>query len=1203
MEQQTGILSRNLLGTSWGKFGKATYPHWAQSSDRAHVMMLSSVPVDPRVGQQLPGTTSVGPVGPCPSLSQLYNERLATGCRETSKDQRTAVEGGGPLVTMSHRPAESRARDSTLGMDSGVKERQTPAEHRQRALGSVSSLRGPVYGTVGSSDFRRTETQVSDQVQGIQRPGNKGNVWVHPKQLEPTSPPPPQVCPPEPAPPAGPTGEQLGTLKRCLEAHQTEMKRLLTGALGSLCQRLEVVERRMEQLCEQGTTHDNSLALLSTQVGQLARGMTAAATKQDLSPLHGLGKEPRALKEEKVDFTKLLPHSPNPSCNMGSSGTDLDKGSVTGCQWRMTTTYSPSHSPAQSGDHKEGLGGKKRRTESGRSLFSMGKTQSEGVTEGCIQGNYSPVSDFEDLDMELAAEKGRVALTWLVKSALVDTESSDSQEVPLPSPSQKAQSGDTQGNRRESMETHPHSPHVHFPTESQGQSKSTEVPKCPLTGKGRTMAAFPEGVQLSPIGACSLSPHSVKVVGSSGSEHTGRIAPAPTNVQLRITSPPRTDHTAYAQSSKETEKDRKPERKRRNKREAKAHLVGEFNSTATMSVKSSFSTQIQDQPQVGVGREAAEERQQSQQHKRFVEGMRVSYGGRENQTLNFTIPPHQQHSPLSHAQLKSPDRASSGSVFASYSRSPLPSPPMSGYMDPQKGKQATDRSLLPFHSTSPSLDSSIVSKLSSPRNGSNTSLMVGVRSIHHQGQALLLQLSDTASQLVPSSPSPELPSPPDGGQSRRGNLPRFFNSKLKNHWNKDRPSCKKRLLKGVRSTSGALAMSLPELEEETSQHHWQPLVILGSPVLPLSPLQLGPLAQNFSSSCCSSKVLDRDMSTLQRGLFDATGQFPMSLFSQMGFSKLSKGGLSTVLAASSSASFRRWFRHKRPTPLMKLSATAVETVMFQIIESRKKYMYPPLKDYTGPPGLDNDHSYAQSCSQEATSVRNSSTASSMSLTFPPTRRRRVRFTPERALSSPKTSHSHSPKTMRLDNQPEPVPSLAIASANVKYPGLHGHGRSPSREGGLYDASVGTQPGQRYKRVSQIRIRKTVPKPDNNLTPMGLPKPKRLKKKEFSLEEIYTNKNYKSPTPNRSLETIFEEPKEKNGSLVCIGHQKRKRVLDFPDFTLPRKRKARANMAPLRVKGPRGRGRRGRPDDADLDVMLIERLSELEDFFTSQSLED
>uniref|UniRef100_A0A4W5Q9E6 Tantalus-like domain-containing protein n=1 Tax=Hucho hucho TaxID=62062 RepID=A0A4W5Q9E6_9TELE len=1018
------------------------------------------------------------------------------------------------------------------------------------------------------------------QVQGFQRPGNKGNVLVNPKQLGPTSrasageSPPLQACLPGPAPPPGPTGEQLGILERCLAPHQAEMKRLLTGALGTLCQRLQMVERRMEELYEQGTKHGNSLALLNTQVGQLARRMTAT-TKQDLSPLHGLGKEPRVLKEE-----KLLPHGPNPSCNMGCSGTD--KGSLTGCQWRMATTFSPRHSSARRGEHSEGLGGEMKRTESGHSLSSVGK---EVVTEGCIQGNYSPVTDFEDLDMELAGEKEQDAPTWLVNSALVDTESSDSQEVTLPSPSWKAQSGDTQGNRRGSMETRPCSPHIHVPTQTQGQSKSTEVPMCPIPGKGRTMATFSEVVQLSPIGACSLLAHSVKVVGSSRSEHMGRIAPAPTDYQRRITSPPRTDHTTYTQSSKEAEKDRKPERKRWRKREAKAHPVGEFDSTAAMSIKGSFSAQVQDQPQAGVGRETADERQWSQQHERFVESKRVSCGGQENQTLRLTVPPNQQHSPLCHAQFKSPDRLSSspsGSVFVPYSRSP----PMTGYMDPQKGKQASDRSPLPFHSTNPSLDTSVASKFPSPRNGSCKSLIVGVQSTHHERQALLLQLSDTANHLIAASPSLELPSPPDGGQSRRGNLP-HFNSKLKRHWDKDRPSCKKRQLKGISSTGGALAITLLELQEEMSQHHWQPLVILGSPVLLLSPLQLGSLAQTFSRCC--SKLLNGDTSTLQRGLsrlLRTTGQFHMSLFSQMGFSKISKGGLSTVPAASSPTSFRHWFRHKRPAPLMRLSATEVKTVVCQIMESRKKYMHLPLlplKDYTGPPGLGNDHS--------------------TSLTSPPTQRCRVRLTPERALSNPRTSHGHSPKTMRLDNQPEPVPSLAIATANVKYPGLHGHGCSPSREGGLYEANVGAQPGQRSKRVSQIRIRKTVPKPDNNLTPMGLPKPKRLKKKEFSLEEIYTNKNYKSPTPNRSLETIFEEPKEKNGLLVCIGHQKRKRVLDFPDFTLPRKRKARANLLPLRMKGPRGRGRRGRPDDSDLDIMLIERLSELEDFFTCQGLED
>ncbi|KAM4827241.1 protein PRR14L isoform 3-T4 [Thomomys bottae] len=102
----------------------------------------------------------------------------------------------------------------------------------------------------------------------------------------------------------------------------------------------------------------------------------------------------------------------------------------------------------------------------------------------------------------------------------------------------------------------------------------------------------------------------------------------------------------------------------------------------------------------------------------------------------------------------------------------------------------------------------------------------------------------------------------------------------------------------------------------------------------------------------------------------------------------------------------------------------------------------------------------------------------------------------------------------------------------------------------------SEPEKRPKKVSQIRIRKTIPKPDPNLTPMGLPRPKRLKKKEFSLEEIYTNKNYKSPPANRCLETIFEEPKERNGILISVSQQKRKRVLEFQDFTVPRKRRAR-----------------------------------------------
>ncbi|XP_039581837.1 protein PRR14L isoform X2 [Passer montanus] len=141
-----------------------------------------------------------------------------------------------------------------------------------------------------------------------------------------------------------------------------------------------------------------------------------------------------------------------------------------------------------------------------------------------------------------------------------------------------------------------------------------------------------------------------------------------------------------------------------------------------------------------------------------------------------------------------------------------------------------------------------------------------------------------------------------------------------------------------------------------------------------------------------------------------------------------------------------------------------------------------------------------------------------------------------------------------------------------------------------------EPEKRPKKVSQIRIRKTVPKPDPNLTPMGLPKPKRLKKKEFSLEEIYTNKNYKSPPPARSLETIFEEPKEKNGHLISVSQQKRKRILEFQDFTLPRKRKTRGK---IKAVGSFTRAKRAALQSAELDVLLSQKLMDLEAFFAEE----
>ncbi|XP_075290470.1 protein PRR14L isoform X4 [Opisthocomus hoazin] len=143
----------------------------------------------------------------------------------------------------------------------------------------------------------------------------------------------------------------------------------------------------------------------------------------------------------------------------------------------------------------------------------------------------------------------------------------------------------------------------------------------------------------------------------------------------------------------------------------------------------------------------------------------------------------------------------------------------------------------------------------------------------------------------------------------------------------------------------------------------------------------------------------------------------------------------------------------------------------------------------------------------------------------------------------------------------------------------------------------TETEKRPKKVSQIRIRKTVPKPDPNLTPMGLPKPKRLKKKEFSLEEIYTNKNYKSPPTARSLETIFEEPKEKDGCLISVSQQKRKRILEFQDFTVPRKRKTRSK---IKAVGSFTRAKKAALQNAELDALLSQKLMDLEAFFEKEA---
>uniref|UniRef100_A0A803J497 Proline rich 14 n=1 Tax=Xenopus tropicalis TaxID=8364 RepID=A0A803J497_XENTR len=157
-----------------------------------------------------------------------------------------------------------------------------------------------------------------------------------------------------------------------------------------------------------------------------------------------------------------------------------------------------------------------------------------------------------------------------------------------------------------------------------------------------------------------------------------------------------------------------------------------------------------------------------------------------------------------------------------------------------------------------------------------------------------------------------------------------------------------------------------------------------------------------------------------------------------------------------------------------------------------------------------------------------------------------------------------------------------------------HSRSESQtEASLSDSELKdpeSWKGAKAGKVSNFRIRKRPMRQEGKLTPMGLPKRIRLQKEEFSLEEIYTNKNYRTPTEKRTFETIFEEPIMKGGNLVLTSHRPLKRVIVFRDCTVaPRKRKRKGRGG--------GRGRRGAPntegEKVNIDVLLQHKLSQLE----------
>ncbi|XP_060112599.1 proline-rich protein 14 [Heteronotia binoei] len=167
-----------------------------------------------------------------------------------------------------------------------------------------------------------------------------------------------------------------------------------------------------------------------------------------------------------------------------------------------------------------------------------------------------------------------------------------------------------------------------------------------------------------------------------------------------------------------------------------------------------------------------------------------------------------------------------------------------------------------------------------------------------------------------------------------------------------------------------------------------------------------------------------------------------------------------------------------------------------------------------------------------------------------------------------------------------VPSIGLNAADSEMLTSDQMMLSESEMKGSQENTVG--------KVSCIRIRRTPARQQANLTPMGLPRPIRLNKKEFSLEEIYTNKNYRTPTEKRSFETIFEVPLERNGALIFTSQRKLKRAMEFREGGLPRKpRKARSRG------GRRTGGRRAQPQPPELEEMLQQRLAELDALFKEE----
>nr|XP_023674435.1 uncharacterized protein LOC111847470 isoform X1 [Paramormyrops kingsleyae] len=985
--------------------------------------------------------------------------------------------------------------------------------------------------------------------------------------------------------PVGPVVEGLGSLERLLTAHQEEMKRLLAGSLGPVCRRLEAVEQRVGQLCEQSATHSTDMALLSGRMDAFCDRLMAShvtvTTGARTSVWEG---------GERAAPGELASRRSHPCGNPVAVETDTDEGSV--------GELGSGSGEAEASRHEIGGSGE---DVMGDTEPLETRTPPAGTSVQCMLGNYSPVSDFEDLEEELGTQEVTDCGVWPENVGLEAPKAAACEETPAVV--QQTVTGSTtepatcpgswaewQGSRVQRSGP---------PLEIQVSSNPVESSTDPSASAPNEMRTFePDSAldDLSPplanmedrmvehastkdflsfAGPVAESSATFMVLAEPCGVRTAPPSPQPMLVQFHRPG-------SVEGSGGRTEipeglaTDCQEPGTMENREETTGLMSGEAAEASVCAVALPLSSDSNAWSRPAEGA--------CWQSKGLSDGNEVQWGGQE---IKMWTSPYfkprtwntqgAQTLPLcSYAQL---GRRCSKPALGPHLECTLANallPQRATAKAPEGGVLLP--AALPVAPFRPPL-----TPLPGLANNAHKLLILGVGSLPHESRPLLQYLSEIARRLFPHIQSPE----PLSAVCRstpyrlRGVCP-SFGARLKHCWSLQRPSARHSQLKGTNLAHGS---ALPDLDTGAIRS-WKPLVTVGS--LLLTPLDLGP----FMPRCPSQgEVLEVLPPPSLSQLFQAAAGPPTASPS----TPLSRGcfykpGLHTALALSSPASLHLLARQRRPHPLAPPGSSSPHCALSRLLPSRDTLPpLAPLADHTGLSGMDDDHSYSWCSGQDVhpdrTSAEMSSAISLLDSPAPPTG---LELPPSVSPSMPngdtrEMAHSFRDRT------------------EVEFPVL------PScrsmEEGAPFEKVVGPQPDPRSKRVSQIRIRKTVPKPDNNLTPMGLPKPKRLKKKEFSLEEIYTNKNYRSPTGNRSLETIFEEPKEKNGALVCIGQQKRKRVLDFPDFTLPRKRRARAGVGPTRVKVTRGRGRRDRPDDADLDVMLIERLSELEDYFSRQGLED